>query len=307
MAESQGTDPVFDAALAGLAAGRVAESLDPLVSTLARVRRTSTIEEWNRVVGRARAHPLLAAIHADPFAARCYSKPRGYAADGVALDYVLRPRELPVKGRDPAGRLHDYATNGETARALRFRRDAVAREIDASGARVSRPARVFAAGAGHLRECDRAKSLAGGRVGRLVAFDTDAENLESIRRDYAALPVVTQHGTIRQLGEGQHLVGDMDLVYSSSLFETVPHAAAQGLARALFAMLAPGGVLFLTHFLSSLGEAAFLEAFFDWRMVYRTQADLFDLLTELPAETVATWVYSESPDASLGVLTIQRR
>ena len=301
------SDPVLDAALEGLGRGRVAESLDPLVATLARVRRTSSAEEWNRVVERVRAHPLREAIHRDPFAFRCYSKPRGYAGDGVALDYVLRARELTGKSRDPIGRLHDYATNGATGRALRFRRDAIAREIDATAARAERPARIFAAGAGHLREADRARALAGGRVARLVAFDADAENLEVVRRDYAALPVVTHHGTVRQLGEGHHLFGDMDLVYASGLFETLPQAASQGFARALFAMLAPRGVLFLTHFLASAEEAGFLEAFFDWRMAYRSQSELFDLVTELPADMVATWVYSENPDASLGVLTMQRR
>ena len=42
-------------------------------------------------------------------------------------------------------------------------------------------------------------------------------------------------------------------------------------------------------------------------MVYRKHADLYDLVKELPAETVSTWVFSESPEATLGVLSIQKR
>jgi hypothetical protein len=42
-------------------------------------------------------------------------------------------------------------------------------------------------------------------------------------------------------------------------------------------------------------------------MVYRTPADLFDLVKELPPETVSTWVYSESTEGTLGILSIQKR
>ena len=297
----------LDAALEGLGQGRAEESLSAVVSHLAGLRAATSVESWNAFLSQVRNHPLREAVHRDPFIFRCYSKPRGYTPDAVALDYVLRARELPVKSRDPVGAIHHFATNGQAARALRFRRDAIAREIDAVAHRATRPARIFAAGAGHLRECDKSATLREGRVGRLVAFDMDAENLDAIRREYPTLPIVTHHGTVRQIGEGRHLFGDMDLVYSSGLLETLPHPSAVGLARALYTMVAPGGSLLLTHFLPGLTEAAFLEAFLDWRMVYRKHADLFDLVKELPAETVSTWVFSESPEATLGVLSIQKR
>ena len=297
----------LDAALEGLRQGRAEESLSTLVAALAAMRGASSAESWNAFLGKVRAHPLREAIHKDPFAFRCYSKPRGYSPDAVALDYVLRAREMKARSRDPVGAIHHFATHGQLARALVFRRDCVAREMDNVPARVKRPARVFAAGAGHLRECDKSAAVRDGRVGRLVAFDMDAENLDGIRRDYPELPIVPHHGTIRQIAEGRHLFGDMDLVYSSGMLETLPHPAAVGFARALFGMLSPGGTLLLTHFLPGLAEAAYLEGFFDWRMVYRTPADLFDLVKELPTETVSTWVYSESTEGTLGVVSVQRR
>ena len=300
-------DAPFDAALEGIREGHVERSLDGLVAALARLWRGSSAESWQRTVARARNHPLREALHADPYVLRCYSKPRGYAPDGVALDYVLRARELPKRSRDPVAAIHHFTTHKASAQALLFRRDAVAREIDARAQRVARPLRILAAGAGHLREADKSKALRDKKVGRLVAFDTDAGNLESVARDYGSLPVTTHHGSIRQLAEGGHLFGDMDLVYSGGVLETLPPAAAQGFARTLFAMLAPGGLLFVTHFLSSLDEAGFLEAFFDWRMRYRNQMELFELVKELPTETVSTWVYSENAERTLGVLAIQRR
>ena len=300
-------DAHFDTALEGIRQGHVEEALDGLVAALARLRRGSSVESWNRVVARARNHGLREAIHADPYVLRCYSKPRGYAPDGVALDYVLRSRELPKRSRDPVAAIHHYTTQKESAQALIFRRDAIAREIDARAARSPRPARIFAAGAGHLREADHSAALRGKKVGRLVAFDSDPENLAVVARDYRSLPVTTHHGSIRQLAEGGHLFGDMDLVYTGGILETLPPAAAHGFARTLFAMVAPGGMLFITHFASALDEAGFLEAFFDWRMRYRNQLELFEVVKELPTETVSTWVYSESSDHTLGILAIQRR
>jgi extracellular factor (EF) 3-hydroxypalmitic acid methyl ester biosynthesis protein len=301
------SDAPLDAALEGLRQGRAEEALSALVTHLASVRRDSSPEAWGEYVARVRNHPIREEIHRDPFALRCYSKPRGYTPDATALDFVLRARDLPVKSRDPLGSIHHFTTNGQLARALRFRRDAIAREIDRVAGRSGRPARVFAAGAGHLRECDTSAAMRDGRVSRFVAFDMDNENLDGIRRDYPALPIVAHHGTVRQIAEGRHLFGDMDLVYSSGLLETLPHPAAVGLARALYAMLAPGGTLFLTHFLPGLQEVGFLEAFLDWRMVYRNPTELFDLVKELPPETVSTWVYSENTEGTIGVLSIQKR
>jgi len=305
--DRESPDAPFDTALEGIRQGNVEEALDGLVASLARLWRGSSAESWNRVVARARNHPLCEAIQGDPYVVRCYSKPRGYAPDGVALDYVLRARDLPRRSRDPLAKIHHYTTHKASAQALLFRRDAVAREIDACAARVARPARIFAAGAFHLREADRSTALRGKKVGRLVAFDTDAANLETVTRDYGSLAVTAHHGSIRQLAEGGHLFGDMDLVYSGGILETLPPAAAQGFARTLFTMVAPGGMLFITHFLSSLDEAGFLEAFLDWRMRYRNQAELFELVKELPTQTVSTWVYSESGERTLGVIAIQRR
>ena len=305
--EREATLAPLDAALEGLGQGRAEESLAAVVTHLAQLRAATSVESWNAFLSQVRNHPLTEAIHRDPFIFRCYSKPRGYTPDAVALDFVLRARDLPVRSRDPVSAIHHFATHGQAARALQFRRDAIAREIDAVAGRAKRPARIFAAGAGHLRECDKSAALREGRVGRLVAFDMDPENLDGIRRDYPSLPIVPHHGTVRQIGEGRHLFGDMDLVYSSGLLETLPHPSAVGLSRALYTMLAPGGSLLLTHFLPGLAAAAFLEAYLDWRMVYRKPADLFDLVKELPPETVSTWVFSESAEGTMGILSIQKR
>lgn len=299
-------DAALDCALARLNGEAAGEALEALVAELAQARRHASAEEWSRLVARARSHPVRQRIHLDPFAYRCYAKPRGYAGDGIALDYVLRAPQLPVQGGDPVSILHQAIVHGQTARALRFRRDAIAREVDAAVARLQMPARVLAAGSGHLRECDLMESLHSGRIARLVAFDSDADNLDGVRRDYADLPVATHCGPMRQLIDGGSLLRGMDVVYTAGILETLPKPGALALVRGLFALLAPAGTLIATQFLPGLEEAAFLETFLDWRMVYRPRGEIHDLVQALPAEKLASWRYSENDESTLAIVVLRR-
>jgi len=297
----------LDAVLAEARAGRIEAALSSIIASLAAMRARSAPETWTRVLAAARAHPLRGFLHLDPFILRCYARPRGVAGDARALDFALRGRPLDIPLPDPAAALHRCVIRGQTARALRFRRDALAHAIEETIARTPRPPAVFAAGCGHLREWDRLVGFGMQRVGRVFAFDGDADNLEQVKRDYAGLPIVTHLGSVRDLVRGGGLFTDMDLVYCSGLLEALPQAAAASLARALFAMLAPGGTLVLTQFLAGLTEAAFLEAFMDWRMVYRTRAEVFALAQDLLPDCERDFRYVESPESTLGVLTLRRR
>ncbi|HSN20709.1 MAG TPA: class I SAM-dependent methyltransferase [Usitatibacter sp.] len=297
----------LDAVLAGARAGRIEEALSRIVASLAQVRARSSPEAWTRVLAAARAHPLRGFLHLDPFVLRCYAQPRGIAGDARALDFALRGRPLEMPLADAAAALHRCVIRGQTARALRYRRDALARAIEEAIANASRPPAIFAAGCGHLREWDRIVGFGAPSVGRIVAFDGDADNLEQVKRDYASLPISTHLGSVRDLVRGGELFGDMDLVYCSGLLEILPQPSAAALARALFGMLRRGGTLVLTQFLVGLGEAAFVEAFMDWRMVYRTRAELVALAQDLLPDSERAWDYAESPESTLGVLTLRRR
>ena len=297
----------LDDVLATARSGRIEQAMARLVASLADVRARVSPETWSRVLAAARAHALRGFLHLDPFTLRCYARPRGQCADANALDYALRPRELGMPLSEPVAALHQCIIRGQTARALRFRRDCLARAIDEAAQRCDRPPRILAAGSGHLRECDRIVAFGARPIGQIVAFDTDRDALERVRRDYANLPVATQFGSVRDLVRGAPELGDMDLVYCSGLMESLPDAAAAGLAHALFGMLRPGGALVITQFLTGLTEAAFLEAFMDWHMAYRRRDETVGLVRDLIGGAVRDWNYIESPEATLGALTLRRR
>ena len=297
----------LDAALAEARAGRIEEALRNVIAGLAAARARSSAETWSRVLAAARAHPIRGFLHLDPFILRCYARPRGIAGDARAVDFALRGRTLDIPLADAAAALHQCVIRGQTARALRFRRDALARAIEEAIEQAPRPPTIFAAGAGLLREWDRIVGFGSHRVGRIVAFDGDADNLEQVKRDYASLPITTHLGAVRDLVRGGPPFADMDLVYCSGLLETLPQSQAAALARSLFAMVRPGGTLVLTQFLAALTEAAFLETYMDWRMVYRTRADVLQLVQELLPDAREDWSYTESPESTLGVMTLRRR
>jgi len=316
---AQGADPGQNEALAAIASldldgalaeargGRIEEALRRVVGGLAGVRARSAPETWLRVMAAARAHPLRGFLHLDPFILRCYARPRGIAGDARALDFALRGRTLEIPLADAAAALHRCVIRGQTARAIRFRRDALAQSIEDAIERAPRPPAIFAAGAGLLRECDRIVGFGSRRLGRIVAFDADPDNLEQIKRDYATLPITAHLGSVRDLVRGGTLFSDMDLVYCSGLLETLPQAQAMALARALFGMVRSGGRLMLTQFLVGLAEAAFLETYMDWRMFYRTRAELVALVQGLFADSESDWGYVESPESTLGMVTLRRR
>jgi hypothetical protein len=197
--------------------------------------------------------------------------------------------------------------DGTLDRAMQFRRDVAVRIAQELAERSPLPVRLFFAGCGRLRECDRIRGLPGGRVAKIVAFDLDAESLDGVRRDYPDLPVVAHHGSIRQLVDGKHLFDDMHFVHAGVLMELLPQDMARALTRALFAMLRPAGTLLVTNRLARKSGSTRFEARRDWRLACRTREEIEDLAGDLPDDVVAKRSYLESPDADLGVLVVERR
>ena len=297
----------LDEVLAAAHGDDVDAALAKLVEALAQARSNTAPEVWARVLAAARAHPLRAFLHLEPFTMRCYARPGGRPGDAEALDMVLRPRGPPEPLPGPVAALHRAIVRGQTARALRFRRDALARSIEDLVEKCDRPPRILAAGAGHLREWDHVLAFGAPLMGQIVAFDSDLDAIDRARREYPSLPIEPHAGTVRELLLGAQAFEDLDLAYCSGLLETLERPAATALASALFAMLRPGGTLVLTQFLDGLTEGAFLEAFMDWHMVYRTPSETVALVEEPIAVGVRDWSYAESPEGTLALVTLRKR
>jgi extracellular factor (EF) 3-hydroxypalmitic acid methyl ester biosynthesis protein len=75
-------------------------------------------------------------------------------------------------------------------------------------------------------------------------------------------------------------------VYSTGLFDYLDARVGRRLVTAMFQMLRPGGSLVVANFLPGIRDIGYMEAFMDWRLVYRNRLDMVELTMDIPEEKV---------------------
>jgi SAM-dependent methyltransferase len=242
-------------------------------------QRESSDQEWKEFIKICFRHPLRELVHQDPFTYRGFSKPRGYAGDAILMDYIY---DAPVLKNGPEGcsevgrQVFQFITNLRCAKAVRNRRDIVAKRIDAKALQVNQPS-VLAIAAGHMREAEHCQALQQGRIGKWMAFDSDTLSLNEVARCYSRYGVTTIAGSVRQLLTRKVHLGKADFVYSTGMFDYLHEALAKRLVQHFFDVLTPGGQLLIANFLPGHIEQGYMESYMDWCLVYRTPQDMLDL------------------------------
>lgn len=290
----------LEASLAMLRDGAVEAAMEDLFLGAARKRAAATPEEWKAyITAEVWTHPILGVVHEDPLTRRVFSKPRGYPGDAVMLDYIYGiPHPEVESGSDRGARILGFNLRSPAARAVRERRERLARAMDRV-ARLRPGARVLAVAAGHLREGRLAASLADGGVSELVAFDQDAKSLELVAREFAHLPVTCWQGTVRDVLARRAALGTFDFAYAAGLFDYLPQSTGRRLAAELFRAVRRGGSLLLANFATGIPGAGYMEAFMDWSLIYRTEAETVDLLAEIPQREIAQVVLTHDSDQNV--------
>lgn len=269
--------------------------------------RRSQIDAWPGAIAQCRRHSLFHFFQADPFTRRAFRKPRGYAGDPVMLDYVFGGDPGPV---DEVGRAAFALTSSSTvSQSMRHRRDTFAQLIDEVAGQREHP-RVASIGAGHLREADTSRAIRHNELEELVAFDIDGLNSAVVRRDYDGLGIIPTTAPLADLTERRVGLGTFDFVYSVSLFERLSGTVAQRLLAALLAMLRPGGRVTIANFTTECDGDAFLEAFMDWFLTYRSVEELPRLSERIPETELSqasTWVDTWGNVAYLDIVRSDER
>jgi SAM-dependent methyltransferase len=249
---------------------------------LCRHRTQTNTDEWRQFIAEeARVHPIKDLLHSDPFTRHAFTKPRGYPGDAELLDYMYAPLTT-ASDNSLAARISVYTTNAQAPEAVRDRRDAIARLIDATADEMKRKPRVLSLACGHLREAGMTTALRAGKVAELVALDQDEAALEVIQRDYGHMAVKTQLGSVKQiLVRGLNDWG-FDLIYAAGLFDYLSQPVGRRLCDVLFAALNPGGQLLVPNFMPGIRDVGYMEAFMDWFLIYRTEAQVRELIAGIP-------------------------
>lgn len=295
----------MDTALQLIESGQGRAGVELLVRDLNETRTSMTASAWRLFARWAVTHPIARYVHADPFTHRAFIKPRGYAGDAVMMDYIYgfdRP-EPPEAARDIARFTNDQ---GNSAQAVRYRRQVLADAIDSMVVSRGRNIGVTALAAGHLREISLSTAARQGLV-TVTAIDQDEESLDLVAREYGACGAHPVVGSVRSILSGKLALEKADLVYSAGLYDYLTQPVAHRLTHWLFDSVAPGGTLLLANFLPSIPDIGYMESFMDWHLIYRDDRQMRALADSLPVSRIASIRQFHDPLDAITFLEVTTR
>ena len=210
-----------------------------LCDELNRLRASSCSEEWLKcVVEPSRRHPIHRLLLEDPYTARAFQKPRGYAGDAVMLDYVYDG--TPPLGTSSFGQDIFRGTTGSTnGQSVVARRNLLSQRIDEIAASQSN-ARILSIACGHMREALLSEAVATHSISELIAFDQDIESLAVVATEFSQPEVRTVHGSVIDLIRGRISFSGFDFVYAAGLFDYLTDSIARRLFKLMLGMLSAG-------------------------------------------------------------------
>ncbi len=264
----------LDGTLRQMDSGDVHAAIESLVVFLSEVRSSLSGDAWTRAIAICRAHPICRLLHHDPLTRRSYRRPRGYSGDAEMLDMIYDHDAHSLCLSGTAKAVFQYtAGDGRSPKAVRNRREILARIIDDICLHTEQ-ARILSVAGGHLREAELSQALAEQRIADWVAIDQDAQSVDECRRRYSGLPVRPLRGTVREILAGKKSIGKFDFVYAAGLFDYLSDPVAKALVSTMASLLAPGGKLLMANFAPSHVDSGYMEAFMDWRLIYRTGEEI---------------------------------
>ena len=263
-------------------------TLDGLFGGVNQQRLGCSAEQWQSLIDTCRRHPLLKTLHEDPFTGRAFAKPRGYAGDAQLIDLIYGPED---RSPEPAGTalgldIYRYTSLAPAADGVRARRGFIADLIDDTTNEKSGQ-HILAIAAGHLREANLCTAVRRKRIGRFVALDSYPVSLQEVERAYGSYGIETVPASFGVLVTNRLKIGTFDLIYSTGLFDYLSQNTGRRLVTTMFEMLRPGGELIVANFLPGIRDLGYMEAFMDWKLIYRTRQDMVDLTAEIDESEIA--------------------
>jgi len=249
-----------------------------------------------------RRHPLFELCQQDPYTARAFQKPRGYAGDAVMMDFVYSGR--PPEGTTPLGQQIFLATTRvPMGLSVLYRRSLLHSYINDHIAR--RPGcRILSVASGHCREIEDSLLFADQSDSEFVALDQDTESMATVAREFAHPRLRVLIERVKTLVFGRLDIGEFDFIYTAGLYDYLPDATATLLTTRLASMLKPGGRLLVANFLPNCYGRGYLSAFMDWHLKYRTTQELRSLF---PAELRADVTIARDPHENVAYADVTRK
>ncbi len=269
-----------------LLSGEARSGMQTLFSALRHTRAVLDEQDWRRFCRETcRAHPIHRLVQRDPATRWCAMKPRKYAGDAVLLDFFYQDLDLHELGLSSLGvDILRFLGEQRTVTALRGRRDMLAQWIDGHVDRVA-DASILSLACGHLREAHLSRAVREGRVGEFLALDQDPLSLSVVSKELGPYGVRRVPGSVKALLRGKQTFSGLDFIYAAGLYDYLAQPIAIELTRILFSMLKPGGHLLLANYADPPRDSdfkAYMEAFMDWWLIYRDEAEVEEWLQAVP-------------------------
>lgn len=253
------------------------------------------IEEGESAVHKSYArrelHPL---VLCSPFLFRTFTKPLGYAGDYEMVNMMLRN---PYEGSSAFAKLLNFALlHTEPVVAHRNRIDYLVEMLRQQATlRVGLGrARVFNLACGpavevqrFLRECEESD------LAEIDLLDFNAETLEYTRERIQEArmnggretPVRYFQRSVHQLLRaatqgGEDKFANYDVVYCAGLFDYLSQRVCKRLVELFCTMVKPGGMVVVTNVAASNPRKAWMEYLMEWNLIYRSEAEMADLVPE---------------------------
>ncbi|MBT9554473.1 MAG: hypothetical protein IV100_00535 [Myxococcales bacterium] len=253
----------------------------------------ATWMQMKRATERQLTHELMGA----PLVERAYRKPLLYAGDFRTMTFIYRNE---LEGRSVTDRIfHWFAGNEALAEGVRTRKGMMKQLIIDEEARVAaldrRPLRVTSLGCGpalEVRELAHDESWSGEVTWTLVDQEVRAlsiaygDNFAALRRpgrnrgDIRCLNL-----TLRNILKERWMPSErQDFIYAAGLFDYLSTEVATRLITLLASNLAPGGLIAIGNARVDPVNYWMTEFVVDWKLLYRTEPEMFALVEGLKAD-----------------------
>lgn len=233
---------------------------------------------------------------------RFYAKPRGYAGDFLTIDSVYHER---VAGSGRLGEVLDacVVVHEPASKAVRNRRhliaDEIVRSVEAMDA--DRPYRVTALASGPAAEIFDAFERIGDPARlQVTLIDIDPQALDLVRTRIAIYPgldqrIRTEHANLVYLALGRQKLdlAEQDFVYSMGLIDYLKEKFVLRVLDYIHRLLRPGGRVLLGNFHPRTGTRALMDYVFDWKLIFRTEADMRRMYQASPFSGCTRIVYED--------------
>ena len=224
------------------------------------------------------------------FAERTYYKPKGYAGDFLMIEMIYN--NTPQGDGKLGVLIDDWLLNATAARAVRGRRQLLARQLVQLGHQRSAEAdqlRIMNLACGSCRELfDFIQEFENDRMVEATCIDIDSQALQYIHQHVnvflhqASVRLMQENLVKWALGRARQSFEPQDIIYSSGLMDYLDRKLFTALVSRCHQQLKEGGTLIIGNFGPDNQDRNFMDHILQWKLIHRSPDDLRELFDQTP-------------------------